>query len=49
MFLMIEAVQQLRGECGERQVDNAKLAACNGSGGFLASQVSAIFGTQETL
>ncbi len=49
MFLMIEAVQQLRGECGERQVDNAKMAACNGSGGFLASQVSAIFGTQETL
>ncbi len=49
MFLMIEAVQQLRGECGERQVDNAKLAACNGSGGFLASQVSAIFGTGETL
>lgn len=49
MFLMIEAVQQLRGECGERQVDNAKLGACNGSGGFLASQVSAIFGTQETL
>ncbi len=49
MFLMIEAVQQLRGECGERQIDNARLAACNGSGGFLASQVTAIFGTQDTL
>jgi len=49
MFLMIEAVQQLRGECGERQVANAKLAACNGNGGFLASQVSAIFGTEDTL
>jgi len=49
MFLMIEAVQQLRGECGKRQVANAKLAACNGNGGFLASQVSAIFGTEDTL
>jgi acetyl-CoA acetyltransferase len=49
MFLMIEAVQQLRGECGDRQIKDAKLAACNGNGGFLASQVTAVFGTEETL
>ena len=49
MFLMIEAVQQLRAECGDRQIKDAKLAACNGNGGFLASQVTAVFGTEETL
>ena len=49
IFLLIEAVQQLRGECGERQVKNAKLAACNGNGGYLSSQVTAILGTAETL
>jgi hypothetical protein len=46
---MIEAVQQLRGECSARQVKNAKLAACNGNGGYLSSQVSAVFGTADTL
>ncbi len=49
LFLLIEAVQQLRGECGDRQVRGARLAACNGNGGYLSSQVSAILGTGETL
>lgn len=49
IFLMIEAVQQLRGECGARQINKAKLAACNGNGGYLSSQVTAVFGTGDTL
>jgi len=49
MFLMIEAVEQLRGEAGERQIAGAEIAACNGNGGFLSSQVTAVFGSESTL
>lgn len=43
-FLIIEAVRQLRGECEERQVDNAKLALCHGTGLIFSSQATMILG-----
>ncbi len=44
IFTMIEAVRQLRGEAGERQVANAKLALCNGTGGYLSTTGTLILG-----
>jgi acetyl-CoA acetyltransferase len=35
IFLVIEATQQLRGECGERQVEGAGTALVHGTGGSL--------------
>src|ERR671933_2269394 len=49
LLLLIEAVRQLRGECGERQVEGAEVAIAHGNGGVLSSQVTAILGTQSVL
>jgi len=49
MFTLVEAVQQLRGEAGARQVADAALALCHGNGGVLSSQITNILGTESTL
>ena len=44
MFLVLEAVRQLREECGERQLDNPKIALMNGTGGSLSSTGTVLLG-----
>ncbi|MDO9569730.1 MAG: thiolase [Hydrogenophaga sp.] len=49
IFALIEAVRQLRGEGGNRQVAGATTAIAHGNGGTLSSQSTAILGTAAAL
>jgi acetyl-CoA acetyltransferase len=49
MFTLIEAVEQLRGSAGERQIAGANLALAQGNGMVLASEAVVVLGTVSTL
>jgi acetyl-CoA acetyltransferase len=44
IFTMIESTRQLRGESGPRQVEGARLAVANGTGGVLSSAATLVLG-----
>lgn len=47
IFSVTEAVRQLRGECGSRQVEDAKIALVHAQGGILSTHCTGIFGAEQ--
>ena len=49
LLVMIEAIRQVRGECGKRQVSDCEISLAHGNGGVLSSQCTVIFGSENAL
>ena len=49
IFLLVEAVRQLRGEAEGRQVEGAQIACVNGTGGWFSSASTALLGTDAAV
>lgn len=49
IYTVLEAVEQLRGTAGDRQVKDPDLALCHGNGTTLSAEATAILGTANTL
>ena len=49
MFLIVEAVRQLRAEGGDRQVAGAEVAVAHGAGMVLSCMPTLVLGTEASL